>query len=69
MDELLAQGNSVVGLDNLRNGKKENLESAIQNDQFKFIEGDILNEDDVRVGMTEKQVENVIDRWLSLFTK
>ena len=43
VDELLSQGHEVVALDNLRNGSKENLEEALTNSKFNFIEGDILD--------------------------
>jgi UDP-glucose 4-epimerase len=43
VDELLSRGNEVVCLDNLRNGKLDNLVEARKNASFKFIEGDILD--------------------------
>ncbi len=42
-DKLLSLNHQVVVLDNLRNGKVENLTEATLNPNFKFIEGDILN--------------------------
>jgi len=43
VDELLLQGHEVIALDNLRNGSKENLQGALTNSNFNFIEGDILD--------------------------
>ncbi|MCH7535379.1 MAG: SDR family NAD(P)-dependent oxidoreductase [Bacteroidetes bacterium] len=54
VDELLANGHTVVGLDNLRNGKMENLENASPNPNFTFIEGDILDTKSIT-----KAIENV----------
>ncbi|MCX8080327.1 MAG: GDP-mannose 4,6-dehydratase [Bacteroidia bacterium] len=42
-DELLDKGHRVVVMDNLRNGKLENLEYAFKSDKFHFIKEDILN--------------------------
>ncbi len=42
VDHLLELGHEVVVLDNLSNGKLENLQSAGLNSKFKFIEGSIL---------------------------
>jgi UDP-glucose 4-epimerase len=42
-DELLSRGHEVVGLDNLRNGKLDNLSEATTSDSFSFIEADILD--------------------------
>lgn len=41
VDELLAQGHSVVGLDNLRTGHRSNLEAAQRSKRFQFIECDV----------------------------
>ena len=51
VDKLLIEGYNVVGLDNLRNGKLENLKQAQSNANFSFIKGDILNKKDVNVAM------------------
>ncbi len=40
-DLLLAQGHSVVGVDNFRTGKRENLVSAQQNARFRLVEADV----------------------------
>jgi UDP-glucose 4-epimerase len=41
-DELL-KNHEVTGMDNLRNGKMENLSEALSSKNFNFIEGDILD--------------------------
>jgi len=46
VDRLLEQGNKVICLDNFATGKRENLKEALQNPNFKLIEGDIRNYDD-----------------------
>ena len=43
VDHLLYLGNEVVVLDNLANGKLDNLQSACLDSRFKFIEGSILD--------------------------
>lgn len=45
-DYLLHLGHQVVVLDNLSNGKEENLADAKQNTAFTFIKGDILSKED-----------------------
>jgi len=40
-DKLLELGATVIGFDNLFNGRLENLEDALKNEQFKFVKGDI----------------------------
>ena len=42
-DKLLEDGHQVTVLDNLSLGRLSNLEKAMQNPEFKFIEGDILD--------------------------
>ncbi len=42
-DKLISLGHNVSVLDNLVNGKEENLEEARKNNSFKFIKGDILD--------------------------
>jgi len=41
--ELLKQGYSVIGLDNLKTGKLSNMDSFKDNPNFRFIQGDIRN--------------------------
>lgn len=50
-DTLLAAGYNVKVLDNLVNGKTENLSDASKFEGFKFIQGDILNPDDCEKAM------------------
>ena len=45
-DALLKNNYNVVCLDNFSTGKKINIESYMDHDSFKFIEGDIRNYDD-----------------------
>src|SRR2546423_980792 len=42
VDRLLANGETVVGYDNLSTGKKGFLEPASANSKFRFVEGDLL---------------------------
>src|ERR1051325_10573998 len=44
-DRLLADGQTVVGYDNLSTGRKRFLESALANPNFRFVEGDLLDRD------------------------
>lgn len=41
VDALLARGCSVVGIDNMKLGRRANLESALQNPRFKLFEADL----------------------------
>ncbi|MFF9869577.1 NAD-dependent epimerase/dehydratase family protein [Streptomyces sp. NPDC013953] len=43
-DALLAQGHTVVVLDNLTTGRAENLEQARQNPRFRFVHGSVLDQ-------------------------
>ena len=40
-EELLSNGYEVIGIDNLFNGRLENLENAMKKSNFSFIKGDI----------------------------
>jgi UDP-glucose 4-epimerase len=42
-DKLLSLGHKVTVLDNLVNGKENNLKEAMENNLFAFVKGDILN--------------------------
>ena len=44
VDDLLAHDYTVIGIDNLRTGTKENVRSAMENDRFRLIVADILDE-------------------------
>ena len=54
VDHLLHLGNEVVVLDNLSNGKLDNLQSACLDSRFKFIEGSILDKN-----VCEEAMKNV----------
>ncbi|MHA1372168.1 MAG: NAD-dependent epimerase/dehydratase family protein [Promethearchaeota archaeon] len=45
VDYLLEQNCEVIGLDNMFNGKLDNLEKALKNPKFKFTKGDIRDMD------------------------
>ncbi len=42
-DALLANGHEVVAYDNLSSGRREFLESALENPSFRLVEGDVLD--------------------------
>jgi len=44
-DSLLTSGNSVSGLDDLSTGNSKNLENALNDKNFNFVEGNILDRD------------------------
>ena len=41
VDILLLKGHNVIGIDNMRTGKKENLSEAMKNDRFRLLTADI----------------------------
>ncbi|MGY4711967.1 NAD-dependent epimerase/dehydratase family protein [Mycolicibacterium sp. CBM1] len=45
VDRLLADGHTVVGLDNLSTGKAANLDAAREHDEFTFVVADIVSDD------------------------
>ena len=49
VDYLLAKGFSVIGLDSLRTGKKENLIEAMKHENFRFEQLDICSRDLMKV--------------------
>ncbi len=49
VDRLLADGNTVVGIDNLSTGRAANLDDARRHDGFEFIEDDIVSTDLVAI--------------------
>jgi len=51
VDELIKEGNKVTVYDNLSSGKKEFIEHHFDNDNFTFVEADLID---------EKQVEKEI---------
>jgi UDP-glucose 4-epimerase len=42
-DRLLAQGQSVIGIDNFTTGQRRFLERALQDPRFRLVEGDLLD--------------------------
>ena len=47
--ELLREGHSVVGLDDLSTGRMKNLEAHVGNDKFVFINHDVRNPIEIEV--------------------
>ena len=45
VDRLLADGNTVVGIDNLSTGRAANLDDARCHDGFRLVEADIVDSD------------------------
>jgi UDP-glucose 4-epimerase len=45
VDRLLADGHTVVGVDNLSSGRSENIVSAERHDEFEFAKADIVDAD------------------------
>lgn len=43
VDRLLREGHEVIGYDNLSTGQREFLTSAVQNEEFTLVEGDLLD--------------------------
>jgi UDP-glucose 4-epimerase len=41
VDRLLMKGHSVIGIDNMRTGRKENLSEAMKSDRFRLLTADI----------------------------
>lgn len=58
VDRLLADGHTVVGLDDLSRGRTENLVEASVNDGFEFVEADIASAD--LIGLLEKHKPEVV---------
>jgi UDP-glucose 4-epimerase len=55
-DELLSRGCQVVVIDNLINGKEDNLKLALQNSNFTFIKVDILNQHDIEKALKDVEI-------------
>src|ERR1019366_334028 len=53
-ESLVAQGSSVLALDNLSSGKREHLKNLQQSPLFRFIEGDLLD-----AKLVERSLEGV----------
>lgn len=45
VDQLLVKGYDVIGIDNMRTGKKENLSEAMNNEKFRLLVADIRDDD------------------------
>jgi UDP-glucose 4-epimerase len=58
VDRLLADGHTVVGLDDLTRGRTENLVGASANDGFEFVEADIASAD--LIGLFGKHKPEVV---------
>ncbi|SES77432.1 UDP-glucose 4-epimerase [Methanococcoides vulcani] len=56
VDRLIKDGNSVTVFDNLSSGKMEFLEQHIDNPNFTFIKGDLLNTDEIQNACKEKDL-------------
>jgi UDP-N-acetylglucosamine 4-epimerase len=55
-EDLLANNNEVICLDNFSTGRRINIESFLQNKNFKLIEGDIRNLQDCESAMQGVQI-------------
>ncbi len=74
VDQLLMKGHKVIGIDNMRTGRKENLSEAMQNNRFRLLIADIRDtelrsiiEDDIdtifhlaAISSVKESVENPI---------
>ncbi|KAA0104235.1 NAD-dependent epimerase/dehydratase family protein [Mycolicibacterium sp. P1-5] len=58
VDRLLADGHTVVGLDDLSRGRTENLAGADTNERFEFVEADIASAD--LIGLFDKHKPEVV---------
>jgi len=56
IDRLLTSGVAVVGFDNLSSGSTVNLEGAMRNARFRFLEGDLLNLDETILALGESEL-------------
>jgi len=57
VDRLLADGHSVVGIDNFATGKEANLDAAREHDSFEFVAADIVDHDlDALLGDVKPEV-------------
>ncbi|MBE0527362.1 SDR family NAD(P)-dependent oxidoreductase [Candidatus Thorarchaeota archaeon] len=45
VDQLLTKGYNVIGIDNMRTGREENLSEAMRSDKFRFLKADIRDDD------------------------
>jgi UDP-glucose 4-epimerase len=61
VDQLLARGHRVIGLDNMTLGRRANLESALQNKQFTFRELDVNNTADCLAFLQQETAGRAIE--------
>jgi len=54
IDELLARDYTVVGLDDLSNGSRDNLAAFEDDDRFRFQQGDVRERSDVEALLSEE---------------
>jgi UDP-glucose 4-epimerase len=59
VDRLLRDGHSVVGYDNFSTGMRPFVEGARKSTNFRLVEGDLLNANDLSAAMTERPVDIV----------
>ena len=55
VDRLLADGHSVVGIDNFSTGQRRFLESALLNNKFRLVEADLLDLDGLKFAMRQSE--------------
>jgi UDP-glucose 4-epimerase len=56
VDDLISKGIMVVGIDNLKTGNLKNLDLAMKKSNFKFIEGDLLDENFCKTNLKNCEV-------------
>jgi UDP-glucose 4-epimerase len=56
VDRLLADGHTVTALDNFSTGRRAFLRSALCQQAFRLIEGDLLDDQALRVAMTDQDI-------------
>ncbi len=59
VERLLSDGHFVVGIDNFETGHKENIGEFLENENFKFIEGDIRNLDFLDTVIKEYSIKQI----------
>jgi UDP-glucose 4-epimerase len=64
VDALLARGSAVVGIDNMKLGRRANLESALRNPRFKLFEADLNDLTACRAILREEtQSSSISEAW------
>lgn len=56
VDRLLADGHTVVGIDNFSTGQEKFLEHALRNERFRLVRGDLLDERTLTAAMLGREV-------------